>query len=139
MIQLGPNFDLSLHFVIIVNHLHLAIGVVPDCSFSLQRRLVHNFHRKLHLFLVFVLLLLTAPNYSLHLAEATLSDSIHHLELIHKLLVAFYSDGHFIGKVHAVALFEKLVVCKVQVRNVLHLRVQMLTSQIVLKSLLRLH
>lgn len=139
MIQLSPNFDLILYFVIIVNHLHLAIGVVPDCSFSLQRRLVHNFHRKLHLFLVFVLFLLTPPDYPLHLAEPALSDSIHHLKLIHKLFIAVYSDSHFICEVHAIALFEKLVICKAQVRNVLHLRVQMLRSQIVLKSLLRLH
>ena len=113
MIQLGPNFDLSLNLVIIVNHLHLAISVVPDRSFSLQRGLMHDFHRELHFFLVFVLLLLTAPDYSLYLTEAALPDSIHHLELIHKLVLAFYFDGHFVSEVHAIALFEKLVVCEV--------------------------
>jgi len=111
MIQLGPNFDFSLHFFIIVNHLHLAVGVVPDCSFALQRGFVHYFHRELHFFVIFVLFLLAASNYSLYFAEAPFSDSIHHLEFIDKLLIAFYFDGYFIREVHAIALFEKLVVC----------------------------
>jgi hypothetical protein len=71
---------------------------------------VHDFHRELHLLLVFILFLLTASDYSLDFTEAALTNSIHHLELIDKLLVAFNSDGHLVGKVHAVALFKKLVV-----------------------------
>ena len=71
---------------------------------------MHDFHRELHLLLVFILFLLTASDYSLNFTKATLADSIHHLELIDKLLVAFNSDSHLVGKVHAVALFKKLVV-----------------------------
>jgi hypothetical protein len=47
MVELGPDFDLTVHFVKVVDHLHLASFVVSNRTLTSERWLVHHFHGEL--------------------------------------------------------------------------------------------
>lgn len=94
MIELSPDFNLVLNLVKVVDHLHLALGVVSDGALRLKRRFMHDFHSEfseLHVFIPEVRTLLVPAGATtddlLYFAEAAATDRFLHLELIDELLL----------------------------------------------------
>ena len=71
---------------------------------------MHYLHCKLHFFLILVFFGLTSSDYSFDFTEAALTNIVHYLELVDKLLICLDSDCNFISEIHAVARFKELVV-----------------------------
>ena len=120
MVKLRPNFDLVLDFVVIIYHLHLALGVIPDSSLRLQTWLVHYFHSEFCDFNViffcvsdsifFVSVGKRTTHYTLHFTKGALSYRVEDLEFIDEHLGVELFELDVVGVVHAGALFEEFFI-----------------------------
>ena len=120
MVELRPNFDLVLNFVIIIYHLHLAQGIVPDRSLRLQTWLMHNFHSELCNFdviffgvsdsILLVSVRKRATHYTLYFTEGALAYRIEDLKFVDEHVGVELFELDFVGVVHAGALFEEFLI-----------------------------
>ena len=46
MIELGPEFNLIVNFIEVIDHLHFSVFIVANGAFSFQCRLMHHLHGK---------------------------------------------------------------------------------------------